>query len=214
MRFLAGIAIAVFFVLALGRAWDQELASAGSPPVLKQGALSEARVQGAAILGGRAPRSAPSPQVPVRYQPGTAPPVVKHTSAVEGTYQGLSARAWAKRAVQQRKNSNARGRTIRRLQAALTVRPRDHSLRAIAFAATAYGVSYSTLRRKAYCETGGTFDPYAKNRHSTASGLFQFLTSTWASTPYASYSIFDPYANALAAGWMHAHGRGAEWACR
>lgn len=87
-------------------------------------------------------------------------------------------------------------------------------LEAISLAAVAYRVPYSTLWRKARCETGGTFSPYSKNRHSTASGLFQFLTSTWASTPFAGFSIWDPYANALAAGWMHANGRGGEWVCQ
>lgn len=174
IRLVLIVALFAFFVAAIGRAWDHELASAGQPP-----------------------------------------PVVKHTSSAD-VVQGKSAVWWARRAIQNGKNARARGRTIRHLQSALTVRPRDHSLRAIAFAATAYGVSYSTLRRKAYCETGGTFDPYAKNPRSTASGLFQFLTSTWASTPYASYSIWDPYANALAAAWMHsaAVGRGGEWSCK
>ncbi len=132
----------------------------------------------------------------------------------ESTYQGKGVRWWARRAVQARKDANARGQTIRRLQASLRHRWQDTSLEAIAYASTAYGVSYQTLRRKAYCETGGTFDPYAKNRSSSASGLFQFLTSTWASTPYARFSIFDPYANALGAAWMHDVGRGGEWACR
>jgi hypothetical protein len=31
------------------------------------------------------------------------------------------------------------------------------------------------------CETGGTFDPTIENPRSTASGLFQFLDSTWRS---------------------------------
>jgi hypothetical protein len=44
------------------------------------------------------------------------PPVVRQASAVEGTYQGRTARWWARRAVQARKDANARGRTIRRLQ--------------------------------------------------------------------------------------------------
>jgi len=70
----------------------------------------------------------------------------------------------------------------------------------------------STLWRKARCETGGTFSPRAHNA-SGASGLFQFLPGTFASTPYARESIWSPYANAMAAGWMHAHGRGGEWDC-
>jgi hypothetical protein len=57
-------------------------------------------------------------------------------------------------------------------------------------------------------------NPLAKNRSSTASGLYQFLTSTFASTPYgkAGFSIWDPCASSLAAGWMHQNGRGREWA--
>lgn len=43
------------------------------------------------------------------------------------------------------------------------------------------------------CETGGTFDPGIHNPRSTASGLWQFLDSTWRSTtglapPAAAYS--------------------------
>ena len=83
---------------------------------------------------------------------------------------------------------------------------------AINLAAATYGYG-STLWRKADCETGGTFDPNAHNS-SGASGLFQFMPSTWASTPYAAFSIWSPYANALAAGWMHAQGRGDEWTCQ
>ena len=86
-------------------------------------------------------------------------------------------------------------------------------VRAINLAAATYG-HRAELWRKARCETGGTFSPTAYNRSSGATGLFQFLASTWRSTPYAAFSRDDPYANALAAGWMHAHGRGGEWVCR
>jgi len=83
---------------------------------------------------------------------------------------------------------------------------------AINLACATYG-HCSTLWRKARCETGGTFSPASRNP-SWASGLFQFLPSTWASTPYARLSIWSPYANALAAGWMHQQGRGGEWVCQ
>jgi hypothetical protein len=83
---------------------------------------------------------------------------------------------------------------------------------AITLACSVYG-SCTTLWRRAACETGGTFSPFAHNR-SGASGLFQFLPSTWATTPFGGLSIWNPYANALAAGWMQAHGRGGEWVCR
>jgi hypothetical protein len=70
------------------------------------------------------------------------------------------------------------------------------------------------LWRKAKCETGGTFDAGARNGGSGAAGLFQFLPSTWQTTPYRMFSPMSAYASALAAGWMHANGRGGEWACR
>lgn len=84
---------------------------------------------------------------------------------------------------------------------------------AIDIACATYGWC-TTLWRKASCETGGTFNRFSRNLSSGASGLFQFLPSTWRTTPYASLSVWDPVANALAAGWMHMHGRGGEWTCQ
>ena len=84
----------------------------------------------------------------------------------------------------------------------------------ISVASSAFGQSPHVLIRKAGCETGGTFSPYAYNEGSGASGVFQFLRGTWRSTPLAAHSPFDPFASALAAAWMHARGRGGEWACR
>lgn len=81
---------------------------------------------------------------------------------------------------------------------------------AIGLACTVYG-SCSTLWRRAKCES--RLDPTARNA-SGASGLFQFLPSTFDSTPFRSLSIFSPYANSLAAGWMIEHGRGGEWSCQ
>ncbi len=81
---------------------------------------------------------------------------------------------------------------------------------AIQLAAAVYG-NGSTLWRKARCESH--LWPFAHNS-SGASGLFQFLPGTWRSTPFGDFSIWSPYANALAAGWMHRAGRGGEWSCR
>src|SRR4029077_2173221 len=84
-------------------------------------------------------------------------------------------------------------------------------MEAIELAGATYGDT-ATLWRKARCESG--LNPNARNLSSAATGLFQFLGSTWASTPYGRFDPTSPYANALAAGWMHANGRGGEWVCR
>lgn len=73
-------------------------------------------------------------------------------------------------------------------------------------------VSPAMLMRKARCES--RMNPRAVNASSGAAGLFQFMPSTWASTPYRRRSIFSAEYSALAAAWMHAAGRGGEWACR
>lgn len=75
-------------------------------------------------------------------------------------------------------------------------------------------VSYPLLIRKARCETGGTFSPYSKNPFSAATGLFQFMPSTWTTTPYAHHSIWSAKWNSLGAAWMHKVGRGGEWECQ
>jgi len=130
--------------------------------------------------------------------------IVVKTKLVEKRYLGLTARAWASRNWQ---TTIALKRTRRVLLSKPSV------VEAINLACATYG-NCETLWRKANCETGGTFNPLADNPTSDASGLFQFMPSTFASTPYARLSIWSPYANALAAGWMHEHGRGGEWVCR
>ncbi|HLZ21060.1 MAG TPA: transglycosylase SLT domain-containing protein [Ktedonobacterales bacterium] len=49
----------------------------------------------------------------------------------------------------------------------------------------------------AACES--SYNPGAYNRSSGASGVFQFLRSTWATTSYAGYSPFNAWANIHAA---------------
>ena len=99
-------------------------------------------------------------------------------------------------------------------------RAADHGLR---LAAVVYGVPYRNLRAIAECESGVW--PLAKNRSSTASGTLQFLDSTWARTPFgrAGFSVFDPFANALAGAWLMDYDRGRlldgehsyrEWVCQ
>jgi len=64
----------------------------------------------------------------------------------------------------------------------------------------------------AYCES--RYHPNSVNSSSGASGLFQFLPSTWSGTPYASYSPFDPRINALAAAWLYSRYGPGRWQCQ
>ena len=64
----------------------------------------------------------------------------------------------------------------------------------------------------AWCES--RYHPNSVNSDSGASGLFQFLPSTWGGTPYASKSPFDPRANAFAAAWLYSHYGPGRWVCQ
>ncbi len=77
---------------------------------------------------------------------------------------------------------------------------RATTLEAIELAAVAYQVDANLIYRIASCEsTGGNgVRADARNPSSSAAGLGQFLESTWASTPYARFSPYSAYANALA----------------
>lgn len=135
------------------------------------------------------------------------------TRPIVSTYQGKTAQWWAKRAVQNRKNANAREVTIRRLKKAMT---HNTSIEECVKLATIAYPNFTEARawQIIYHESWQSGKQFAKNRSSTASGLYQFLTSTFASTPYgrAGMSIWSPCASSLAAGWMHQNGRGGEWA--
>jgi uncharacterized protein YraI len=88
---------------------------------------------------------------------------------------------------------------------------RRQIVRIIYDAADRYDQSRSDMLRVAECESN--LDPYAVNP-SGSYGLFQFIRSTWESTPYGNKNIFDPVANANAAAWMWAEGRKSEWVCQ
>jgi soluble lytic murein transglycosylase-like protein len=66
--------------------------------------------------------------------------------------------------------------------------------------------------RVAYCES--RYHPNSVNSKSGAMGLFQFLPSTWAFTPYASQSPFDPVANTRAALWLYQRDGPSQWSCK
>ena len=82
----------------------------------------------------------------------------------------------------------------------------------IAKAAKKFGQSESAMVRVARCES--VLDPCAVNPSGPYYGLFQFLKSTWKTTPYADRDIFDPEAQSLATAWMWKQGRKNEWACQ
>jgi hypothetical protein len=66
--------------------------------------------------------------------------------------------------------------------------------------------------RIAWCES--RYHPNSVNSDSGASGLFQFMPGTWAGTPWASQSPFDPVANAQAAAWLYSHYGPGRWSCK
>jgi hypothetical protein len=66
--------------------------------------------------------------------------------------------------------------------------------------------------RIAWCES--RYHPNSVNSDSGASGLFQFMPSTWGGTPWASQSPFDPVANAQAAAWLYSHYGPGRWSCK
>ena len=116
--------------------------------------------------------------------------------------EGIGVQGWHERAVNNR-------RLINRLHRVLLADP--DVVEAINLAAATYG-NGRMLWRRVQCESH--LNPAAHNA-SGAAGLYQFIPSTWSSTPYAGFSVFSPYANALAAGWMMGPaGRAGEWSCR
>ncbi|HET7091950.1 MAG TPA: transglycosylase SLT domain-containing protein [Thermomicrobiales bacterium] len=84
--------------------------------------------------------------------------------------------------------------------------------RIIKKAAKKYKQSPKAMLRVATCESN--LDPCAVNKRGKSYGLFQFIKSTWKSTPYGHKNIFDAKANAMAAGWMWKQGRKNEWVCK
>ncbi len=84
-------------------------------------------------------------------------------------------------------------------------------VRIIERAADRYNQPPGDMLRVARCESN--LDPNAVNP-SGSYGLFQFIRSTWQTTPYADQDIFDPVANANAAAWMWSVGRRNEWVCQ
>lgn len=130
----------------------------------------------------------------------------------QAIYQGKPLIWWVKKSIQNKKNSNARGKTIRRLRK--TIRHNPTINECVKLSTIIYSrFSESRAWEIIYHESWTSGKQYAKNPDSTASGLMQFLTSTWATTPFgrAGISIWSICGQTLAAGWMHQVGRGREW---
>lgn len=86
----------------------------------------------------------------------------------------------------------------------------QHALR---LASALYGVPIGELRSVGSCESH--LVATSRNRSSTAAGLFQFLSSTWARAGLPGFSVFDPYANAIAAARLvSTDGSWREWSCK
>jgi uncharacterized protein YraI len=79
-------------------------------------------------------------------------------------------------------------------------------------AANAYGQNPDDMVRVARCES--SLNPRAVDNSGSYHGLFQFVPSTFAATPYGGQDIYDPWANAHAAAWMWSEGRKFEWVCQ
>lgn len=84
---------------------------------------------------------------------------------------------------------------------------------AIHLASAAFGVSEQNMRTIARCESN-LGEQTTSEAGSGASGLFQFLPSTWRRTPFAGFDVFDPLPNALAAAQLVVKdGSWREWSC-
>jgi len=78
-----------------------------------------------------------------------------------------------------------------------------------------FGVNTDAALRVMACESGG--NPEAKNPSSSASGLFQFLASTWKKVTGENYpgNVFDGESNIAAAAELSGGGSDwSQWSCR
>jgi soluble lytic murein transglycosylase-like protein len=78
-------------------------------------------------------------------------------------------------------------------------------------AAETYGADETWMLRVSWCES--RWNRFAVNP-SGSTGFFQFMSSTWATTPYAAKSIWSEKWQSLAGAWMNVNGRSREWVCQ
>jgi hypothetical protein len=71
------------------------------------------------------------------------------------------------------------------------------------------------MRSVAWCESRHTPGPSSWTPPFGASGLFQFLPGTWRSYKFGRFSVWSPYANALAAAYVVSEDGGwRQWVCK
>jgi hypothetical protein len=135
---------------------------------------------------------------------------ITETRTVGRRLQGRPIRWWADRAIQNRRALDGTRMMLRRIRAAQRSRYAPTVRYALALARAVYGYD---LTRRTFCESRN--DVYAQNGSGADAprNLLQFRPSTWRTTPFAGFSIFDPVAAELAGGWMIRAGRSGEWSC-
>lgn len=150
--------------------------------------------------------------VVARAVPADPPPAEPAASAVAATagaatVQGKGVRWWARRAVQARKDANARGRTIRRLKADLA-RTSQQKVTATLAISLVFGKHAGEALRVAWCESHW----YTGARNGQYLGLFQM--GDYARGRYGHGS--DAYTQAKAAyAYFAASGYDwSPWECR
>ena len=78
-------------------------------------------------------------------------------------------------------------------------------------AAITYHVDQGWMEVVMWCESGG--NRWDVNASSGATSFFQYLPSTWQTTPYRNHSIYSAKWQSLATAWMMTQGRQSEWVC-
>jgi len=90
--------------------------------------------------------------------------------------------------------------------------PKKKSKPSSSSAVEQYGINPAVPLGIARCESG--FNQFSKNKSSTASGVYQWLTKSWKNQPASlngTVSPFDADANVRAAVWLIAHGKTSPW---
>lgn len=159
--------------------------------------------------------SEPTSPAALTAPPGSSePPDAPETGDAEyWRERALAAERTARRATRRALRAERIVHRLRAERKVLRRRWRPSVDYAIRVASVTYAIPAWEMRAVAWCES--RFFPSATNESSDAAGLFQFLRSTWAGTPYRGFPRYDPLASALAAGWLaQASAPGPQWSWR